>query len=565
VQWGVRLGLATASIALLGVADASAAVRYAEPGGTGPEPCLQSSPCSFFQAADASSGATIGDEVVLAVGVYSDEDGDLGPDDTITLEPFIAVHGETGKAARPIVVVKEETETGLTLSPSSVVSRIDLENRSAKYGVYVKFGLLRESIVRSNRGAPTTGPDLYACKLGFTPAAIADSVCLATGEHAAAVGAQHTLTSSNAVELRNVTALSTGPGGVGVHVFASGPFTYTVRTKSTIASGTELDVLAYGRGNPAGTPATGATLKIELDHSNFSTTTAFNDNAAGATTTITGPEEAGNQAEPEPEFGIDGYHQLPTSATVDAGETYGGVTSTTDVDGRARTVGPKPDIGADELGHPTETSVVCDPATVNTVTGPTSTTCTATVTDTAEGFLTPTGVVVFGSLGGAYFSGDASCALQAPAFGRTASCQIAYTPPSAGALAGTHSTYAYYDGDQFHERSEGLTTISIATARACPGIGCNGEAVCLCPGGEPAYRVRILAKPPRKSAKRRVKVAFVSVPAGAKFECKLDRKPFKQCRSPYKPSVAVGTHTVKVRILGEPATTKSFLVDRLPD
>jgi hypothetical protein len=530
------------AIALTGVANASAATRYAEPGGNGAEPCLQADPCSFFQAADATSGAALFDKVILAPGTYSDKAGDLGPSDTVSLKAFITVEGETGQP-RPLILAEEATETPLTLNPSNVVSRIEIDNRSAKYGVYVKFGLLAESIVRSSPGASGTGPDLYACKLGFTPSAIADTVCIATGKYAAAVGAQHTLTSANTTELRNVTAIAGAEHGVALHVFASGPFAYTVRAKSVIAGGAEMDVLAYGRGNPPATPATGATLKIELDHSNFKDTQVFNDATAGATTTITGPEEAGNQAEPEPLFAADGYHQLPTSPTVDAGETYAAI-SATDLDGQQRVIGPKPDIGADELLHQTSTTVACAPESVELAGTPATTTCRATVADLGNGAHSPSGVVSFEASGGGTL-GSGQCALISGGPGLPSTCEVTYTPTELG--GGSHTISASYAGDSLHTASSGATSVAVIP---------KATVVCLCPGGGPDYKVKILRKPPRKSAKRRVKIAFVSEPAGARFECKLDKGPFKACTSPFKRKVAEGSHVFKVRAVGTGAKTK---------
>jgi hypothetical protein len=68
--------------------------------------------------------------------------------------------------------------------------------------------------------------------------------------------------------------------------------------------------------------------------------------------------------------------------------------------------------------------------------------------------------------------------------------------------------------------------------------------------------------PPRKTTKRRVKVAFVSDDAGARFECQLDRKAFKPCSSPKRVRVSLGNHTFKVRAvdaagIADPAPAKA--------
>lgn len=60
----------------LGIASsASATVRHASPGASGPEPCASASPCSLY---DAINGSVNGDEVIVSPGEYTDTAGDLG-------------------------------------------------------------------------------------------------------------------------------------------------------------------------------------------------------------------------------------------------------------------------------------------------------------------------------------------------------------------------------------------------------------------------------------------------------------------------------------------------------
>ncbi len=65
----------------------------------------------------------------------------------------------------------------------------------------------------------------------------------------------------------------------------------------------------------------------------------------------------------------------------------------------------------------------------------------------------------------------------------------------------------------------------------------------------PETRIAGKAKRKVRTAKKRarVKVAFSSVPAGAGFECKLDRKPFVVCRPPRRYRLKPGRHTIRVR------------------
>jgi CSLREA domain-containing protein len=61
---------------------------------------------------------------------------------------------------------------------------------------------------------------------------------------------------------------------------------------------------------------------------------------------------------------------------------------------------------------------------------------------------------------------------------------------------------------------------------------------------------KIVKGPPKKTHKTKVKFKFTSTEAGSTFQCKLDRKPFKACRSPkvYK-KLKPGKHVFKVRAI----------------
>jgi len=69
-------------------------------------------------------------------------------------------------------------------------------------------------------------------------------------------------------------------------------------------------------------------------------------------------------------------------------------------------------------------------------------------------------------------------------------------------------------------------------------------------------------------AKLKVKITFSADVAGATFECKLDKGPYKPCRSPKSFKVKAGKHTFTVRAVGPggtdatPATTKFKVIRR---
>jgi hypothetical protein len=61
---------------------------------------------------------------------------------------------------------------------------------------------------------------------------------------------------------------------------------------------------------------------------------------------------------------------------------------------------------------------------------------------------------------------------------------------------------------------------------------------------------RITKGPPRRTHKRKAVFKFVSTEAGSTFQCRLDRKPFKGCRSPKKyKRLKPGKHVFKVRAI----------------
>ncbi len=64
--------------------------------------------------------------------------------------------------------------------------------------------------------------------------------------------------------------------------------------------------------------------------------------------------------------------------------------------------------------------------------------------------------------------------------------------------------------------------------------------------GEP--KTTITEKPKNTTTKRKAEFKFVSDPTtGATFECKLDRKPFRPCSSPFEKRVEPGKHSFSVR------------------
>jgi len=88
-----------------GAGKASAAFRFASPGGSGPSPCVKADPCSLYVAASEevpiAERAKGGDEIILLPGEYSGME-DLGPEERIALPLNIKVRGEPGQP-RPVI------------------------------------------------------------------------------------------------------------------------------------------------------------------------------------------------------------------------------------------------------------------------------------------------------------------------------------------------------------------------------------------------------------------------------------------------------------------------------
>jgi hypothetical protein len=75
-------------------------------------------------------------------------------------------------------------------------------------------------------------------------------------------------------------------------------------------------------------------------------------------------------------------------------------------------------------------------------------------------------------------------------------------------------------------------------------------------------------KPPKVTRKRKAKFRFASTESGSTFLCKLDRKPYRPCRSPATFTVRPGRHRFRVKAVDAAgnvdATPASFRWKVLP-
>jgi hypothetical protein len=101
----------------------------------------------------------------------------------------------------------------------------------------------------------------------------------------------------------------------------------------------------------------------------------------------------------------------------------------------------------------------------------------------------------------------------------------------------------------------GTSELAIATTTADPTSGGGGKDKDSKdkdkkPKADKKAPETTIVKGPRRTHRRAVRFKFVSSEAGSSFQCKLDRKPFRRCRSPKKyKGLKPGKHVFKVRAI----------------
>lgn len=312
--------LAIVASMALGMASATAAQRYAAPGGSPGPACPQITPCSLEVAVE---GAGNGDEVIVGPGVHA-----AGSNEIIASASNLVIHGAPG-AAKPEIT--STAANAINVAGSNVTIRdLKLAHLSAP-------GLNAALLLSAGSAAErleVTSPALMACAV-TDGATIRDSVCRSTGTNAGALVAVGVDSTSGYA--RNVTAVATGSGTFGALALNLG------------SSGTvELDarnVVAEGP-TDVGTGAGTGTKVVTLSHSAYSTTFPPN----SALSSITPAGTAMNIVAPPLFVSATDYHQLAASPTRNAGAADSR-TGTLDIDGEAR-VQAAIDIGADEFTEP---------------------------------------------------------------------------------------------------------------------------------------------------------------------------------------------------------------------
>jgi hypothetical protein len=329
------------AVLIVAPAAASAADRFASPGGTGTAPCASNDPCPI---AVAVNGASNGDDITLLAGTYTSSVF-LGFDCPSSCTPVsgITVHGTPGSP--PVINMTASGGLGIDMVNGSTLRDVVVNGSVGSTSLVAAFG--NSTIERVV--AHESGVDSRACALG-SESTIRDSVCWhtgAAGPNASAVGAFPQFgISTDTATLRNVTAVSTTDYGMRA-VSAS--------SNSAGMALTATNVIARGGGGVGGEDVhterltgTSATpvQQVTLDHSNYVTES---EQDAGD---ITDPN-TGTNTNVAPVF-VDAttgdFHQTALSTgTLDLGTATGVLSGELDLDAQPRIRGTAPDIGADEL------------------------------------------------------------------------------------------------------------------------------------------------------------------------------------------------------------------------
>jgi hypothetical protein len=328
-----------AVLSLLLASAATAATRYAAPGGTGKDPCADPArPCTVYTAAaDGAPRTTIeaGDVVELAPGTYyAKEEGDFGYIPPVPLPKGVMLRGEPGKP-RPVIVMPTDSlgDSAFYVPKGAEVANVEIRNlMDGGRAINISGGTIDGVIARSTITREPT--------CSFAWGIVRNSACIAAGG-GAAISASLCCNETLGGVIRNSTLVATGPGSTGMassfRQFKRGT-TGKLDVVGSLIAGQEKDVVAVGLPLDEGR---GARPELDLRGSRYATV------EARGRVSVTPPGTNGN-IRALPLLARDNLHQLPDSPTVDRG-AVDGASGGLDIDGQPRPMGAGPDIGADEL------------------------------------------------------------------------------------------------------------------------------------------------------------------------------------------------------------------------
>lgn len=296
---------------------AEAAQRFAAPGGSGPEPCQQSVPCSIVTATNNAAG---GDEVVLLPGDYGSQATPLT--DALVNVNAVSIHGADGQP-RPRIFTTAPLGLQLTDAGASLrqVEIRYLRTEPSVDGGCALAGTVEDIVVR-------TGPFGNACGLGLEGGSVRNSLFASQAGFA--------LSAVGNWSLRGVTAVSASAFGLNTQGTFGG---VSVSVTNSILRGGAADVRVNA--------SFGESVAVTLDHSNYTTTQLDVD--AGVSGSIT-PAGSGTNQTAAPLF-VDAsagdLRQAAGSPTLDAG-VDDVLNGPLDFEGDRRSLHGRTDIGADE-------------------------------------------------------------------------------------------------------------------------------------------------------------------------------------------------------------------------
>jgi hypothetical protein len=332
-------GIAAVLLALALPASASAATRYASPGGGNASGCPQLAPCSLKEAI---TGAGSGDEVVVTPGTYMVEE-------TIKTENPLFIHGQEG-AVRPRIVGASGVTPFQSFAPQRLGYLTVEATESGTGALFVPADgtvLERLELVAHGEGGLALRPGA-----NFT---LSDSLLVADGGPGS-TGIFIQGAASGAPVLRNDTIIASGPESFGVAMtVVANDVSINVQAVNVIA-GAETDASAT-----IAPEKTGSTSRMSFDHSNL-------DNTVGEVTSTNGQTAPPQFVASSPPS----YVEAPGSPTIDAG-VNDAANGTVDLGGNPRSLpgkltctesdAPVTDIGAYEF---VPSSPVCIPDTAIT-------------------------------------------------------------------------------------------------------------------------------------------------------------------------------------------------------
>lgn len=476
-------------------ATASAAQRWAEPGGDGPaSTCPESDPCDLDTAVEDLS-VVDDDEVIVTPGAYTIT--------SLEVTDAIDLHGQ---ASQPRPTINASGSPGIGIFDAAAVRDLRVEAASFEALRLSASGAIVERVSGHAAGGGGT-----ACSV-FNSVTIRDSLCWNSGTNSRGVGANlSTFAGTYTARLRNVTAVGTSYG-LGFDYSGTG-VDFTVDAKNVIADGGSPIPLADVRATSSGGASTVVTLANSNYASEFEST-----NPDGMAASVTDPGTGTNQTA-APSFvnaGAGDFHQQAGSPTIDAG-VLDGFTGTGDFEGDARSLEGNgvcptaPDIGADEfVGSPID----CDPPETTIAGGPSGATSDPTPTFNLQSDEP---------------SSTFECRIDSGSF---TSCTTPYTTAS---LADGAHTLEVRATDQAGntDSTPASRTFSVDT-------------------DPPETTITDAPKKKLKTKRKRVRVTieFEADESGS-FECSLDGKPFTECSSPLTLRVRKGRHTWSVRAIDE--------------